>query len=451
MQARDANGPRRRPLGRLLLPAQEFIATQAAGGVALFAGALVGLAWANSPWSERYVELFEAALVVDVGFYRAEESLRHWINDAAMAWFFLLVGLEIKRELVLGELRSLRRAALPAAAAAGGMVVPALIFVLIAPADARHGWGVPIATDIAFALGVAALAGSRVGDGLKVLLLAIAIFDDIGAVGVIALFYAKDVDLAPLALAVVLLCGVWAIARARVRSLAVYVAVGGLAWVAALKSGVHPTIVGVALGLITPARAHVTAGEFAGEADAMLDDLRRPELGEAPAPGALDPEALLRLRRLSERALPPLDQLEHGLHRWVAFGVVPLFALANTGVDLRGDALGDALGSGLAWGVAVGLLLGKPLGIVVAAWLAVRAGAELPSGVRWRGVVGIGLLAGMGFTVALFVAELAFTDGAQLAAAKLGIFGASLASGLAGYALLRTRGASGGEQEARAG
>lgn len=450
MQPREANGASRRPLGRrLLLPAQEFIATEAAGGVALLAGALVALAWANSPWSARYVELFDAIVLVDVGFYRVEDSLRHWINDAAMAWFFLLVGLEIKRELVLGELRTLRRAALPAAAAAGGMVAPALIFLLIAPDAARHGWGVPIATDIAFAVGVAALAGPRVSDGLKVLLLAIAIFDDIAAVAVIAVFYGEAIDVGSFVVAVALLCGVWLLARLRVRSLAVYVAVGALAWAAALKSGVHPTIVGVALGLITPPRAHVTAYEFAAEADAMLDELRHPEAGEAPAPGALDPEALLRLRRLSEGALAPLDQLEHGLHRWVAFGVVPLFALANAGLDVRGGALEDALTSGVAWAVALGLLVGKPLGIVAAAWLAVRAGAELPRGVRWRGVAGVGMLAGMGFTVALFVAELAFDDGAQLAAAKLGIFGASLASGLAGYALLRAHGAAQEASDAR--
>lgn len=379
-----------RPIVR---PLQEFIATESAGGLLLLGAALVAIAWANSPWSEAYHHLLEWHVAVDVKLYRLDESFHWWVNDVAMVVFFFLMGLEIKRELVTGELNSMRRALVPLAAAAGGMLLPAVIFLaMVRDPDAWHGWGVPIATDIAFALGVATLLGRRVPIGLKVLLLGIAIFDDLGAVAVIAIFYASEIAMTPLLIAIALLGVTYAAQRLGVRAIPAYVALGVLTWVAVVESGVHPTTVGVAIGLLTPSRSP-----------------------EGPA---------------------PLDRLEHVLNPWVAYGILPLFAFANAGVDLRGDALELAATSMLTWGVALGLLIGKPLGILLGAGLAVRLGGELPSGVGWAGILGMGALAGIGFTVALFVAQLAFPTDTLLAEAKVGIFAGSIASGLLGSALL---------------
>lgn len=416
-----------------MLPIQEFMRTEAAGGVVLVLAALVALAWANSPWSDAYRRLFEMPLVLTFGGVELGGSLHFWINDALMVSFFFLVGLEIKRELTVGELNSVRQAMLPAIAAAGGMVVPALAFVLLAPEPGdRGGWAVPMATDIAFALGVASLLGPRVPLGLKAFLLALAIFDDIGATVVIALFYGGALHLAPLGVALALLGVIAAMARLGVRSIPSYCVIGAAAWLATYASGVHPVLIGVAIGLITPWESWNPHDEFARTAADVAADLRAGAEERAPRI-----ERLLHMRQQLERAIPPLDRLEHGLNAWVAFLVVPVFALANAGVDLRGDALAGATSSPIAWGVAAGLVLGKPIGIVVTCWLALRLGAQFPAGVGWRGIVSVGFLAGIGFTVAIFVADLAYTEEARLAAAKVGIFTASLLAGGIGYLLLR--------------
>lgn len=419
-------------------PVQEFIATEASGGLLLMAAALVAIAWANSPWSATYHALIEQHIVIDVGLYRVDESLHWWVNDVAMVVFFFLMGLEIKRELVIGELNSVRRALVPLFAAAGGMIVPALIFlVIVRDPEAARGWGVPIATDIAFALGVATLLGPRVPFGLKVMLLGIAIFDDLGAVAVIAIFYAAEVSLEALAVAAVLLGVTYALNRLGVREIAAYLLMGVLTWIAVIESGVHPTTVGVALGLMTPWRSWRDPRAFVGEAREILRSVE----AESQASNELSRRhhhvvAVSRLRRLNNASIAPLDRLEHELNPWVAYGILPLFAFANAGVDLRGDALGIATTSPLTWGVALGLLLGKPAGILAGTFVAVRLGAELPSEVRWAGVVGMGALAGIGFTVALFVAQLSFPGEMELAAAKVGIFAGSLLSGLVGATIL---------------
>ena len=416
-----------------MLPVQEFMRTAAAGGVVLVLAALVALAWANSPWSDTYHHLLELPITFTLGDFTLGGSLHFWINDALMVSFFFLVGLEIKRELTVGELDSVRKALLPAIAAAGGMVVPALAFVLLAPDPGdRVGWAVPMATDIAFALGVASLLGPRVPLGLKAFLLALAIFDDIGATVVIALFYGDALHLAPLGVALALLGVTVVMARLGVRSIPSYCVIGAVAWLATYASGVHPVLIGVAIGLITPWESWSPPDEFARTAADVVADLRAG--AEARAPRI---ERLLHMREQLERAIPPLDRLEHGLNAWVAFLVVPVFALANAGVDLRGDALASATASPITWGVVTGLVLGKPVGIVVATWLALRLGAQFPAGVGWRGVIGVGFLAGIGFTVAIFVADLAYAEEARLAAAKVGIFTASLLAGVAGYLLLR--------------
>jgi NhaA family Na+:H+ antiporter len=376
--------------------------TEAAGGIALLLAALAAIAWANSPWSAAYEDLLHQHVALDLRFYSLHESVHFWVNDGLMVLFFFLVGLEIKRELAVGELNSIRRAVVPFAAAAGGMVVPVAIFLATVHEPAsRGGWGVPMATDIAFALGVTALLGSRVPVGLKVLLLALAIFDDLGAVAVIAVAYSDSIAFGPLLLGLAVLGAVYLATRLGVRPLPVYIALGVLAGAAMVKSGVHPTTVGVALGLLTP----------------------------------------LTSRGASEDDTPPrrtpLDRLEHALNPWVAFLIVPLFALANAGVDLRGDALASAFGESITWGIAAGLFLGKPAGILLGTWLAVRLGAQLPAGATWPGILGVGAVAGIGFTVALFVAQLAYPDEALLTHAKVGIFAGSIASGLVGYLLLR--------------
>ena len=435
----SASGGLRLPLRGVTRSIQEFIATEAAGGIFLLVAAIFAIAWANSPWSAVYFDALHSHVVVDLGFYRVDESVHFWINDVLMVVFFFLMGLEIKRELAVGELNSLRRAVAPLAAAAGGLLVPAAVFLLLVDGpDARAGWGVPIATDIAFALGIAALLGPRVPIGVKVLLLAIAIFDDLGAVAIVALVYAGDLDGRALLVAGALLGLTYGVNRLGVRQIPVYLVIGVAIWVAVAESGVHPTTVGVALGLLTPWRPWSEPSRFVAEARQIL---RSPEAESVAQGDGLHTHALSelvsKLRRLGTRSIGPLDRLEHELAPWVAFLVVPLFALGNAGVDLRGDTLPLALSSGVTWGVAAGLAIGKPVGIMAGTWVAVKLGAELPDGVTWAGVLGIGAVAGVGFTVALFVAQLAYPTEGLLASAKVGIFIGSIASGVAGYLLLR--------------
>ncbi|MCC6237385.1 MAG: Na+/H+ antiporter NhaA [Dehalococcoidia bacterium] len=448
---RHAGAPRLRALVRpIVQPVQEFIATEASGGLLLMIAAALAIAWANSPWSEAYHHLLERHIVVDAGFYRVDESVHWWVNDVAMVVFFFLMGLEIKRELVIGELNSVRRALVPLVAAAGGMVIPALIFLaVVRDPEAARGWGVPIATDIAFALGVATLLGPRVPIGLKVLLLGIAIFDDLGAVAVIAIFYAGDVAFEPLLTAAAILGLTYAIQRVGVRDIPVYVALGVMAWMAVVESGVHPTTVGVAMGLLTPWHSWSEPREFVGEAREILRSIEaESQAGSETTRRHHHAVAVSRLRRLHDASMAPLDRLEHALNPWVAYGILPLFAFANAGVDLRGDALGLAATAPLTWGVALGLLIGKPLGIALGAAVAVRLGAELPSGVRWPGILGMGMLAGIGFTVALFVAQLSYPTAALLAEAKVGIFAGSLVSGVLGYVILSRLSTHNGTTEA---
>lgn len=432
---------RSRSLARLAQPFQQFVGTEAAGGAVLLAAVVLAMLLANSPWSAWYTSLLETPLAVSAGPFRIEESLRGWINDAGMVLFFFLVGIEIKRELAVGELNTVRRAIVPLAAALGGMIAPAAIFLLLVRDPAlRGGWGVPIATDVAFAIGVVTLLGERVPTSLKVFLLALAIFDDIGAVLVIAVFYPHGgVEFAPLLLATLALVVMFLLARAGVHAIVVYLLLGALAWLAMRASGVHPTLIGVAIGLITPWTPVRRPERFADEADRLLA-LIRATSPSVMAYGADAQERVALLARMSvmaQRAVSPIDWMERQLHHWVAFLIIPLFALANAGVDLRGGALGDAATSIVGWGVLLGLVAGKPLGIVAGTWVAVRLGAELPSQAGWMSILGIGAVAGIGFTVALFVAGLAYPDAVMLDDAKLGILAGSVLSGMLGYALLR--------------
>jgi Na+:H+ antiporter, NhaA family len=382
------------PVRRALEPLAEFLHEEAAGGVVLLGAAVLALVWANSPERDTYASLWDTELKLGIGGAAIEEDLRHWINDGLMALFFFVVGLEIKRELAVGELSERRAAALPALAACGGAVAPALIFTaIVAGGDGAAGWAIPMATDIAFAVGILALLGDRVSAGIKLLVLAIAVVDDIIAIAVIALFYSEEIAAGWLAIAVALLALVYAMRRAGAERIWMYVPVGIAVWVATLESGIHATIAGVVLGLFTPAR---------------------------PVGG----------RRV-------LEELEHRLHPLSAFVAVPLFALANAGIYLGGGRLEEAASSRLTWAVVIGLVVGKLAGIAGSIFGGVRAGiGVLPADVDRRAAWGAAALGGIGFTVSLFIAGLAFDDPALQDQAKVGIFAGSIAGGALGAALL---------------
>ena len=381
-----------------LRPLRDFLATESAGGILAVGGAVAALIWVNvAPRS--YNSLWSHELSISLGHHALQLSLKHWVNDGLMALFFLVVGLEIKRELVLGELRVLRRAALPIAAAIGGMVIPAALFAVInSGTDTSHGWGVPMATDIALALGVIALLGRHiVPPSLSLFLLAVAIVDDIGAIVVIAVFYSNGIQVTWLAAAAAMVTLTVLLRRLRVTAMWPFVAIGLAMWFSLHEAGVHATIAGVIMGLLAPTAA-------------------------PPGPNTVS----------------VVERLEHGLHPFTSFLIVPLFAVSNAGIQFDNALLDGVLSSHAFWGVVIGLVIGKPVGITLASWLAVRAGvAEYPTGVRLAQVGAVGAVAGIGFTVSLFVSELAFTHADQLGQAKFGVLIASIVAGLIGVVALR--------------
>ncbi len=427
---------------RFVRPALRFTRVEAASGIVLLVAAVVAIIWANSSFGDTYDEFWETVFKIELGSFHLEETLRDLVNDGLMAIFFLVVGLEIKRELVVGELRDPKAAALPAIAALGGMVVPALIFLAFVAGEggeATRGWGIPMATDIAFSIGVVALLGSRVPVGAKLFLLALAIVDDIGAIAVIAVFYTEELSLTWLAAAVVTLLVIWAAQKGGIRASAFYWPMGIMAWFFVLESGVHATLAGVALGLMTPARAMYSDEEYQRKATYVLDTFATEP--ESPhGHDRIDHEAR-QLASIANESIAPLNRLEHLLHPWSSFLIVPLFALANAGVQFRGIDLLDALTSPVALGVAVGLLVGKIVGISAFTAVAVRLGlGRLPRHTTWTQIFGLAALAGIGFTVSLFVTGLAFTDPGLTDLAKIGIFAGSGIAGVIGYLILRLSG-----------
>ncbi len=406
-----------------------FLHVEAAGGILLLITAAVAFAWANSPWSSTYDQLWHTPISIGVGTWRIEESLHFWINDLLMTAFFLLVGLEIKREIVEGALSDVRRAMLPIAAAIGGMLVPAVMYVAFnSTAGAIHGWGVPMATDIAFAVGVLTLLGSRIPATLRVLLLALAIIDDIGAILVIALFYSAGFAFDGLLVAAAGILILFALLKMGVRPSFVFAVPILIIWVGMLRTGVHPTIAGVIAGLCAPARSWFGKKGFLETAREALDDFQARIDQPHDDHDLLAP--LSRLAQARREALSPALRVEMALHPWVAYFIMPLFALANAGVHLSGVELGSPNFLAVFGGVTVGLVLGKPLGIMAASWIAVRLKlCSLPDGVDWRGMFVMGSVAGIGFTMAIFVSELAFEQEQLLAIAKLSVL---LASALAG-------------------
>jgi NhaA family Na+:H+ antiporter len=424
-------------------PLQRFLETEAAGGVVLIAAAVGAIIWANGPFGESYETFWQTGLRVDLGRLLQLDHLdvRTWVNDALMTFFFFVAGLEIKREIVHGDLRDPRAAALPAIAALGGMAVPALIYALFNHGgDGSTGWGIPMATDIAFAVGVLSLLGDRVPNGAKIFLLTLAIADDIGAIVVIAIFYTDELSSGWLAAAVGGLVLVALLRNLDVRSLAPYIALGGWVWLALLESGVHATLAGVALALLTPAWSFYDPRRFTRQARRLVDEVDAPFADDVLTGGELEhtESALADLARLTTETRSPLERLETRLAPWTAFVVVPIFALANAGVPLSARALSDAVTDPVTIGVALGLVIGKPIGICLAALAATGVGiGTLPPGTGWRHIIGLGITAGIGFTVALFVTGLSFDDPALTDAAKVGIFGASIIAGLASLAVLR--------------
>ncbi len=408
---------------RLLSPLRDFLGTEAAGGVLLAVGAAIALVWANSPWKAAYNRLWSSDLGITVAGHTLQLDLRHWVNDGLMTIFFLVVGLEIKRELTSGHLSDRRAAMLPIVAAIGGMAVPALLFVAIADSGSRHGWGVPMATDIALAVGVVAVVGDRVPSSMRAFLLGLAIVDDIGAIVIIAAFYSDDIGWGWLALSAALLALTAVLRRIGLRPTMVYVVVGVALWLAMHEGGIHPTLAGVAMGLLAPTQPHLSADLIDIE---ELNDLSTVDHAYATS-------------ELARSSVSTVEWLEHVLHPWTGYVIVPVFALANAGIEISADGLRDAMGSALTWAVLVGLVAGKPLGVFVASRLAVRAGvADLPPGGTTRSLLGVGNAAGIGFTVALFVAELAFDDADQLTNAKLAILVASIVSAVLAFAVLRS-------------
>jgi len=413
-------------------PVQRFLDVEASGGILLLLATVVALVWANSPFRAGYTSLLHTDLVLEVGPVRLAEDLGHWVNDALMALFFLVVGLEIKREWVAGELRDRRAAALPIIAALGGMVVPAGVYIAFtAGGTAADGWGIPMATDIAFALGVLAVLGRRVPGALKVFLLTLAIVDDIGAILVIAVFYAASIEAAWLVAAGAIVAAVVVLRRLRVVQPAVYVVLGVALWLFVYESGVHATIAGVVMGMLTPA----VAFQDRLETEAIVDTLEGRD--------ELDAEDVRQVSFLIRTSVPLTDRLLTLLHPWTSYVVIPVFALANAGIEIRADSLTS--GGTLLTGIVAGLVVGKAAGVFGAAWLAIRLGvASLPRDVSWGQLFGVASLAGIGFTVSLFVTGLAFTSASLQADAKLGVLIASAIAAAIGSAVLLVTGRSGG-------
>jgi NhaA family Na+:H+ antiporter len=413
----------------LVEPIRSFVDTEVMSGVVLLAATVSALAWANSPWDGAYRDIFGHVLTLDIGVVRIDEDVRRWINDGLMTIFFFVVGLEIKREVLRGELAGRDRALLPVIAAAGGMVVPAFLYAAVnSGGDGAHGWGIPMATDIAFALGILALLGRRIPSQLRIFLLAMAIADDMGAVLVIVLFYSGSVDIGWSAAGCGILLGIYAMRLAGIRQIVAYLPAAVVFWLTIFESGVSTTLAGVLLALLTPLHDHYGPGAWRANLGTLSKLFHSSERRDAE----------LSARVTEDDRESPLERLEGLVHPYASFLIVPLFALANAGVSLNADALEKSLTSAVTLGIVLGRLAGKPLGILLFSWVAVRTGlASLPQSVRWVQVLGVGILGGMGFTVALYVNALAFDTASLTDQGKLGIMVGTLIAASLSYLTLR--------------
>lgn len=432
----------------IVTPFRRFFELQSAGGILLIVATAAALVAANSGFAEAYHHLLETNIGLSIGEFSLQKPIHFWVNDLLMAVFFFVVGLEIKREILVGELASMKKAALPIAAAIGGMAAPALIYVLFnSGSEKLHGWAIPTATDIAFALGIMSLLGRRIPIALTVFLTALAIVDDMGAVVIIAAFYTEQIQMLPLAIAAGGLVGAILLNVAKVRHPGWYFIFGIVVWFGLLYAGVHPTIAGVLMGLTIPVRGIYDNETWLSSVSDLLGQYR-----EILVERDLDDhtelsrrqDAVAAIEDITERAQSPLIRLEHGQQPWVAFVIMPIFAFANAGVAISGEAISDAISSTVTIGIFLGLFVGKQIGVLLASWIAVKLNiAALPANVSWRQIYGAGILAGIGFTMSLFITELSFGRGDEaIDLAKIGILSASLIAGVFGYLFLRlaTRG-----------
>jgi NhaA family Na+:H+ antiporter len=427
-------------ISKIFEPFQEFVQTEASGGIFLLACTLAALVWANSPFSDSYFNLWHTNISIGINEMELNYSLHHWINDGLMVIFFFIVGLEIKREFLVGELSTFKKASLPVAAALGGMLFPAGIYLFFNAAGiGASGWGIPMATDIAFVIGIMAILGSKIPVALKVFVTALAIADDIGAVLVIAVFYTAEISFVSLAVAAGFFIMLVIVNLLGVRNLLVYSILGIGLWLAFLKSGVHATVAGVLLAFTIPSTARMNTREFVETNSKLLKDF-----SEAGGEGT---DVLTNEKRQtyvheiesnSARILAPLQRFEHGLTPWVSFFIMPLFALANAGVNLS-EGIIESLINPISTGIITGLFIGKQFGIFLFSWIAIRLRiSSKPADVDWKKLYGAGILAGIGFTMSLFITNLAFSNDQLIDIAKTGILIASLISGITGYLILNS-------------
>lgn len=423
---------------QVLSPIQRFTRLEAAAGILLVLATVAAMVWANSPWQSSYFELWNTELSVAIGSFGLSKPLLLWVNDGLMAVFFFLVGLEIKRELLVGELSSFKQAVMPVSAAMGGMVVPAAVFlILVKGSIGAEGWGIPMATDIAFALGIMKLLGKRVPLGLKVFLTALAIIDDIGAVLIIAFFYSEELVLQPFLWVGIGFVYLILLNLFRFRWPLLYLVGGAFMWYGMLKGGIHPTIAGVLSAFCIPVHPKFNIGELIGKVEFLLGKMREQSF---PDRRSILPtnqlHAVENLTMHADEALPPLQRLEYRLHDVVMFVIMPVFALANAGIVLPTDIIG-ALTAPVTYGVVGGLFIGKAVGVLGMSWLSTKLGlAKLPPGTTWMQILSLGFLAGVGFTMSLFIANLAYVDQELIAEAKIGILLGSLLSGCVGAFIL---------------
>lgn len=427
------------PIEKLLNPIQEFMHAETSGGIVLIICTIVALVWANSSFAESYHHLWHTHIKLDFGGYILNYSLHHWINDGLMAIFFFVVGLEIKRELLAGELSSAKKAALPVAGALGGMILPAIIYFLFnAGKEGSAGWGIPMATDIAFVVGIMALLGPKFPFTLKIFILALAIVDDIGAVLVIAIFYTADISSYALLIAGGIILLLLLFNRLGIRSLIVYTIAGVSLWLAFLESGVHATVAGVLLAFTIPVSSRINTNKFTYETRKLVEEFD--SAGEHGNNVLTNEKRLAIVQKIEsncEKIQAPLQRFEHLLHPWVAFFIMPLFALANAGVTI-GSGFFESITQPISIGIILGLFIGKQVGIFIFSYIAIKLGlASKPEGVNFVTMYNIGILAGIGFTMSLFIANLAFSSEELLNIAKVGVLSASFVSGVVGYIIVK--------------
>ncbi|RAJ31921.1 Na+/H+ antiporter NhaA [Pedobacter cryoconitis] len=427
------------PFEKIIAPVSRFIHLEYTGGIVLFLSVLVAIIWANSPFHESYHHLWDIKFSIGFDDYVLNKPLHIWINDGLMALFFFVIGLELKREFMEGELSTLKKASLPMMAALGGMLVPAAIFFIINKGLAsEHGWGIPMATDIAFALALLSMAGKHIPGSVKVFLSALAVADDLGAVLVIAFFYTSNLNFAPLGVAAIFLLILIAGNKLGIRSTAFYLLIGIAVWIGFLLSGVHATIAGVLVAFTIPAVTKINENSFSENLRKLSNDFEQ----EIPNSGLLTTSeqhrTIEQVKSLTLAAETPLQKIEYALHPWVAFVIMPLFALANAGIIIGADFF-SALVNPVSIGVISGLIIGKFVGVLLFTWLMVKTGlAQLPDQANWKHITGVALLAGVGFTMSLFISNLAFEQPEFIEQAKYGILIASLIAGILGITLLKS-------------